>query len=192
MTSTSTVIAAGLVTCTAGKAFAHPSRSGKIGADWQANKIPISHIVTVIERHLTDHRRRYHSGSGDALFGWLAEHVRRTWEEKRLASPWTQSARATVPRIADHEGIVRQASAGHEANLRRSSSSRDASLGDRPYASRPVSANQAPPPRVKVPGSNRGQPKQIDRAAAFRRRELAVGEGAATYLEERQWRTVYR
>src|SRR5215467_9798959 len=104
-----------------------PFELRRIAADWKASGIALSHIVAVIDRHLTDHRRRYNSGSGDALFGWLAEHVRRTWEEKRLASPWTQSARATVPRIADHERIVRQASAGH-GNLRRSSSIREASL----------------------------------------------------------------
>ena len=47
-----------------------------------ASGIALSHIVAVIDRHLTDHRRRYNSGSGDALFSWLAEHVRRTWDKR--------------------------------------------------------------------------------------------------------------
>jgi hypothetical protein len=59
-----------------------PFELRRIAADWMASGIALSHIVAVIDRHLTDHRRRYNSGSGDALFSWLAEHVRRTWDKR--------------------------------------------------------------------------------------------------------------
>src|SRR6266404_5434423 len=45
----------------------------RIAADWMASGIAISHIVAVIDRHLTDYRSRYYSGSGEALFSWVDE-----------------------------------------------------------------------------------------------------------------------
>jgi len=58
-----------------------------VAADWKASGIAISHIVAVIDRHLTDHRSRYYSGSGGALFGWLDEPIRKTWYEQHDSPP---------------------------------------------------------------------------------------------------------
>jgi hypothetical protein len=162
-----------------------PFELRRIAADWMASGIALSHIVAVIDRHLTDHRRRYNSGSGDALFSWLAEHVRRTWDEKNLASPWTQSARATVPLTADHEWIDRQPSADHEVDLRRRPSIREAPVGDRSYAPGYGRADQAPSESAKPIGQKRRGPKRIDQAIDFLRHELANGEVAAALLEGR-------
>ncbi len=46
-------------------------------------------------------------------------------------------------------------------------------------------ADQAPPGSVKPIALKRTQPKQIDQAMAFLRRELANGEVAAALLEEK-------
>ncbi len=54
----------------------------RAAADWKASGIALSHIVAVIDRHLSDHRRRYYSGSGDALFSWVDEIIRKTWREQ--------------------------------------------------------------------------------------------------------------
>jgi hypothetical protein len=73
----------------------------RIAADWIASEIAISHIVAVIDRHLTDHRKRYYSGSGDALFSWLDEFIRKTWREPaRLATvgPSNPTDDATISR----------------------------------------------------------------------------------------------
>jgi hypothetical protein len=43
-----------------------------------ASGISLSHIVAVIDRHLTDYRSRYYSGSGDALFSWVDGIIRKT------------------------------------------------------------------------------------------------------------------
>jgi hypothetical protein len=162
-----------------------PFELRRIAAEWMASGIALSHIVAVIDRHLTDHRRRYNSGSGDALFSWLAEHVRRTWDEKILASPWTQSARARVPRTADHEWVDRQPSADPAIDLRRRPSIREAPVGDRSYAPGYGRTDQAPSESAKPIGQKRRGPKQIDQAIIFLRRELADGEVAATRLEGR-------
>jgi hypothetical protein len=156
-----------------------------VAADWKAIGIAIAHIVAVIDCHLTDHRRRYHNGSGDALFGWLAEHVRRTWEEKKLASPWTHSDRATVPRTADRESTEGQPSADHESDLRRRPSAREAPLVNQSDASGCGRAHQAPQQSAQSIGQKRTGLKRIDQAIAFLRRELADGEVAATHLEEK-------
>ncbi len=62
-----------------------------VAADWKASGIALSHIVTVIDRHLTDHRSRYYSGGGDALFTWVDEVVRKTWYERQVPPPWAQA-----------------------------------------------------------------------------------------------------
>jgi hypothetical protein len=155
-----------------------------VAADWIATGIALSHIVAVIDRHLTDHRNRYYSGSGDALFGWLGEFVRKTWYERQVSRPRAQATRQTMQRFPDREWVDQQPSAGHEVDRLRRPASREAPLGNRSDA--PVSgrADRAPPQSVKPISSKRRQPKQIDRAIAFLRRELADGEVAATRLEE--------
>jgi len=162
-----------------------PFELRRVAADWKASRIALSHIVAVIDRHLTDHRRRYNSGSGDALFSWLAEHVRRTWDEKNLASPWTQSARATMQRIAEREWVDRQPSADHEVDLRHRPSGREAPMGNRSDAPGCGRADHAPSQSAKSIGKERRGPKRIDQAITFLRRELADGEVAAALLEEK-------
>src|SRR5258708_29790230 len=77
----------------------------RIASDWKVSGIALSHIVAVIDRHLTDHRNRYYSGSGDALFTWLDEFIRNTWYERQVSPPQAKPNRPTTQRTADHEGI---------------------------------------------------------------------------------------
>ena len=116
-----------------------------IAADWRANGIALSHIVAVIDRHLTDHRRRYYSGSGDALFTWLDEIIRKTWREQRISPAQAKPGRPTIQRIVDREWVDRQPSANHEVDPRRSPTGREVPVGNRPNAPACGRANQAPP-----------------------------------------------
>ncbi len=134
---------------------------------WMARDIPLWHCIDVIDRHLTEHRRRYSSGSGDALFIWLDELVRKTWFERQLQA---KPNRPTIQRIADHEGIGRQ----------NAEDARD--RNDRPVRGK---YDRVPAQIARPFVPRRGQPKQIDRAVAFLRRELANGEVAAALLEEK-------
>jgi hypothetical protein len=156
-----------------------------VAADWKASGIALSHIVAVIDRHLNEHRRRYYSGSGDALFSWLSELVRRTWDEKNLSSPRIQSAQATFPRTADHERVDRQTSVDHEIDIRRCPSGREAPVGNQPDAPGCGRADQPQPQSAKSIGPKGRGLKRIDQAIAFLRRELADGEVAATCLEKK-------
>ena len=90
-----------------------------------------------------------------------------------------------MPLTADHEWIDRQPSADPAIDLRRRPSIREAPVGNRSYAPGYGRADQAPSESAKAIGQKRRGPKQIDRAVAFLRRELADGEVAATRLEER-------
>lgn len=156
-----------------------------IAADWKASGIAISHIVAVIDRHLTDHRSRYYSGSGDALFGWLDELVRKTWYEHHVSPPQAKPSRPTMQRIAEREWVDRQPSADHEVDRMGSSTCREAPVGNWSDAPGCGRTNEAPPPSRKFIVQKRKQPKRIDQAIAFLRRELADGEVAAALLEER-------
>jgi hypothetical protein len=142
----------------------------QIATDWKARGIAISHIVAVIDRHLTDHPNRYYSGSGDALFSYVDELVRKTWYEQHLAPLQVKPNQPTIQRIADHEGIGRQ----------NAENARDRNDG-------PVRGkyDRAPAQIARPFVPRRGQPKQIERALAFLRCELADGEVAATLLEEK-------
>ena len=162
-----------------------PFELRRIAADWKANGIALSHIVAVIDRHLTDHRRRYNSGSGDALFSWLDEFIRKTWHEQHLSPPQAEVSRPTMKRIAAGEWIDRQPSADHEVDARRSATGREAPVGNWSGAPACGRADQAPPQSTKSIGHKQKQPKRIDQAIAFLRRELANGEVAATRLEEK-------
>jgi hypothetical protein len=153
----------------------------RIAADWKASGIALSHIVAVIDRHLTDHRRRYNSGSGDTLFNWLDEFIRKTWDERHLPPRVAQPSRPTMQRIADPEWVDRPPSADHEVDPRRSPGSREAPLGNRSDGPRYGMNDHGPPQRAK----RRRGPKRIDEAMTFLRRELADGEVAATRLEEK-------
>src|SRR5215813_4029116 len=83
-----------------------PFELRRVAADWKASGIALSHVVAVIDRHLTDHRRRYYSGSGDALFSWVDETIRKIWREQHI-SP-SQVRRPTIQRIHDREWVDRQ------------------------------------------------------------------------------------
>jgi hypothetical protein len=162
-----------------------PFELRRIAADWKANGIALSHIVAVIDRHLTDHRRRYNSGSGDALFSWLDEFIRKTWYEQHASPPQVRPSRPRMQRIADREWVDRQQSADHEVDAKRGPTNRGVPAGNRSNASGFCRTDQVPPQSVKSIGLKRNRPKQIDQAIAFLRRELANGEVAATRLEEK-------
>jgi hypothetical protein len=155
-----------------------------VAAGWKTNGIALSHIVAVIDRHLTDHRRRYNSGSGDTLFNWLDEFIRKTWNEQHV-SPQAKLSRPAMQGIFDREWVDRQPSANHEVDHRPSPTGREVPVGNRPDAPGCGRADQALPQSVKSIGQERKQLKQIDRALAFLRCELADGEVAATLLEEK-------
>ncbi len=155
----------------------------RIAADWKASGIAISHIVAVIDRHLTDHRRRYYSGSGDALFSWVDEIIRKTWYEQHV-SP-SQVSRPTMQRVAARERVDRQPSGDHEVGPRRSPTGLEAPVGNWSDAPGRGMTDHAPSRSAKSIGKERSRPKRIDQAIAFLLRELANGEVAAGLLEER-------
>jgi hypothetical protein len=161
-----------------------PFELRRIAADWKASGIALSHIVAVIDRHLTDYRSRYYSGSGDALFSWVDGIIRKTWYEQHVSPPQAKPSQRTMQRIAEREQVDRQPSADHEVDRMRSSTRREAPVGNWSDAPGCGRADQALPQSVKSIGQKRKQPKQIDRALAFLRCELADGEVAATLLEE--------
>ena len=101
-----------------------PFELRRIAADWKANGIALSHIVAVIDRHLADHRRRYNSGSGDALFSWLDEFIRKTWYEQHASPPQVRPSRPRMQPIADREWVDRQQSADHEVDAKRGPTNR--------------------------------------------------------------------
>jgi hypothetical protein len=146
-----------------------PFELRRVAADWKASGIGLSHIVAVIDRHLNEHRRRYYSGSGDALFGWLAEVVRKTWYERQASPLHSKPNQPTMQRIADQKGIGGQNADASDGN-------------DRPVHGK---YDRAPAQFARPFVPRRGQLKQIDRAVAFLRRELADGEVAATRREEK-------
>ena len=77
MTSISTLTAVASAICTAFMAFAQPSHSG------------------------TSRR-----GSGDALFSWVDEIIRKTWREQHFSPPWAQATRPTTHRFPDATGSI--------------------------------------------------------------------------------------
>jgi hypothetical protein len=156
-----------------------------VAADWKASGIALSHIVAVIDRHLSDHSRRYYSGSGDALFSWVAEIIRKTWREQHFSPPWAQATRPTMQRFPDFDRVDRQPSSDHEVDPRRSPSGQEAPVASRSDVLGRGTADRAAPHSVKSIGKRRGGTRRIDQAMAFLRRELADGEVAATLLEER-------
>jgi hypothetical protein len=139
----------------------------------------------VIDRHLTGYRSRYYSGSGDALFGWLDELVRKTWHEQSFSSPWAQTTRPTMQRFSDRDRVDRQPSSDHEVDPRRRPTGQEAPVASRPDAPRCSMTDQAPPQSVKSIGQKRKQLKRVEQAINFLRRELADGEVAAARLEEK-------
>jgi hypothetical protein len=157
----------------------------RIAADWKASGIALSHIVAVIDRHLTDHRSRYYSGSGDALFSWVDEIIRKTWHEQQVSPPWAQATRPTMQRFLDRDWVDWQPSSDHEVDPRRSPTGQEAPVASRSDVLGRGTADRAAPRSVKSIGQKRRQPKQIDRALAFLRRELASGAVAAVRLEEK-------
>jgi hypothetical protein len=159
-----------------------PFELRRVAAEWKASGIALSHIVTVIDRHLSEHRRRYYSGSGDALFSWVDEIIRKTWREQHFSRPPPKPSQPTMQRIAEREWVDRQPSADHELDRKPGQEAPVASRSDVLGRSTP---DRSAPPSVKSIDQKRKQPKQIDRALAFLRRELADGEVAATRLEEK-------
>jgi hypothetical protein len=115
------------------------------------------------------------------LFSWVDEIIRKTWREQHASSPQAKPSRPTAQRTAGREWVDRQSTAGHKVDPRRSRGSREAPLGNRSDGPWYGMNDQAPPQRAK----RRRGPKQIDRAVAFLRRELAGGEVAAACLEEK-------
>jgi hypothetical protein len=162
-----------------------PFELRRIATDWKANGIALSHVATVIDRHLTDHRSRYYSGSGDALFSWVDEIIRKTWREQHFSPPWAQATRPTMQRFPDRDRIDQKPSADHQVDSLRSPASREALLGNRSDAPVCSRADQPPPQSAKSIGKRGTGLKRIDEAIAFLRRELADGEVAATLLEEK-------
>jgi hypothetical protein len=156
-----------------------------VAADWKASGIALSHIVAVIDRHLNEHRRRYYSGSGDALFSWVDENIRRTWREQHFSPPRAQASRPTMQRFPDRDRVDRQRSSDHEVDPRRSPTGQAAPVASRSDVLGRATADRAAPHSVKSIGQKRQQPKRIDQAIAFLRRELADGEVAAARLEEK-------
>jgi hypothetical protein len=155
-----------------------------VAADWKVNGIALSHVVAVIDRHLTDYRNRYYCGSGDALFDWLDDFVRTTWYERQVSPRRVPSSRLTIQRLADHQWLDRQPGAYHDLDPT-SPSSREALAGTQlgPPACRV--ANQPLPQNAEPIGPDGKRPRRIDQAIAFLRRELADGEVAAALLEEK-------
>jgi hypothetical protein len=156
-----------------------------VAADWKASGIALSHIVAVIDRHLTDHRSRYHCGSGDALFNWVDGIIRKTWREQHLSTPQARPTRPTMQRTVDREWVDRQPNANYEVDPRRSLTGRDVPASNRSDAPGLCGADRAPPESVKSIGHKLRELKRIDQAIAFLRLELANGEVAATRLEEK-------
>ncbi len=155
----------------------------RVAADWMATGIALTHIVAVIDRHLTDHRGRYYSGSGDALFTWLDGFVRKTWHEQhdsrsRVRGPTKQP-------FPDREWVNRQPSADDEFDASRRPTTRGVPASNRSDAPGYFGADRAPRRTAERIGQNRKHPKRIDQAIAFLRNELAEGEVAATRLEEK-------
>jgi len=142
-----------------------------IAADWKASGIALSHIVAVIDRHLTDHRRRYYSGSGDALFSWVDEIIRKTWREQHFSPSWAQATRPTMQRFPDRDRVDRQPSSDHEVDRRRSPAGQEAPVASWSDVLGRGTADRAAPHSVKSIGQKRKQPKRIDLAIAFLRRE---------------------
>jgi hypothetical protein len=87
-----------------------PFELRRVAAEWKANGIALSHVVAVIDRHLSEHRRRYHSGSGDALFSWVGEIIRKTWREQHFSSLWAQATPPMMQRFPDRDWVDRQPS----------------------------------------------------------------------------------
>jgi hypothetical protein len=103
----------------------------QVATDWKATGIALSHVVAVIDRHLTDHRRRYYSGSGDALFTWLDEVVRKTWYEQQVSAPKAQSSRPKMQQVANPQWEDREPDAENEVDPGRSPIHRKAPVGGR-------------------------------------------------------------
>ncbi len=156
-----------------------------VAADWKASGIALSHIVAVIDRHLNDHRRRYYSGSGDALFSWVDEIIRKTWREQHFSPPWAQATRPTMQRFPDRDWVDPQPSSDPEVDAKHSPGSQGTSAGTRSDAPGCGTTDQAPLQSAKSVGQKRRGVKRIDQAIAFLRRELADGEVAAALLEEK-------
>jgi len=102
MTSISTLTAVASAICTAFMAFAQPSHSG------------------------TSRR-----GSGDALFSWVDEIIRKTWREQHFSPPWAQVTRPTMQRFPDRNRVDRQPSCDHEVYPRRSPTGQEAPVASR-------------------------------------------------------------
>jgi hypothetical protein len=155
----------------------------QVATDWKATGIALSHVVAVIDRHLTDHRRRYYSGSGDALFTWLDEVVRKTWYEQQVSAPKAQSSRPKMQREPNLQCVDQQPGANHEIGTERRPISREATACSRPDILARGRTDQTAPQPAKSIGQTRKQPNRIDEAIGFLRRELANGEVVASRLE---------
>jgi hypothetical protein len=139
---------------------------------WITKGIPLTHCVDVIERYLNRYASSCYSGSGDRNFAWLNSLIHTSWYERQ------------VQRVANRPCVDRQPGANHEVDAT-PSPTRGAPAGNRSDAPGCCGADQAPPHSVSSIGQNRKQPKRVDQAIAFLRRELANGEVAATRLEEK-------
>lgn len=162
-----------------------PFELRRIAADWIAAGIAISHIVAVIDRHLTDHPHRYHSGSGDALFNSVDEIIRKTWYDRYVSPPQAKPARRPTQLIAGREWGGLQSRADHEVRSLRSPALREVPVGNRPDVPERGRADQGASRGAMSIGQLRRGPKRIDQAMAFLRRELADAEIAAKLLEDR-------
>jgi hypothetical protein len=151
---------------------------------WMARDIPLSHCIDVIEDYLSRHGRSCSSGSGDRNFAWLNSLIQTSWYEQQVSPPQARATPSMKQRMADRDWVDRQPSSDHEVDPRRTPIGQEAPVASRSDVLGRRTADQAAPHSVKSFDQKRTQPKRIDHAIAFLRRELAEGEVAATLLEE--------
>jgi hypothetical protein len=162
-----------------------PFRLKAVAEEWITQGIALSFCLAQIDSHLAQHSDLYRHGSGDRWFLWLDQAIRRSWYERHLSPPQAKPIRPKMERIAEREWVDRKPSADHEIDCRRRPGGQEAPVGSRSDAPGCDRPDQALPQRIKSIGKKRKQPKQIDRAVAFLRRELASGAAAAVRLEEK-------
>jgi hypothetical protein len=120
---------------------------------WTRDGIRLTHCLEQIRSHLAENSSQYRSGSGDGGLHWLDKLIRQSWDRLNLP-PRTQPAQI------DRQYKPTANDAADRSNKR---------LVDRWDGA----------PRTATPTGA----KQIDRAVAFLRRELADGEVEAVILE---------
>jgi len=77
------------------------------------------------------HGRVEATGSGDALFSWVDEIIRKTWREQHFSPPRAEATRPTMQRFPDRDWVDRQPSSDHEVDPRPSPTGQEALLASR-------------------------------------------------------------